>query len=183
MLIAVALGNLLDGLPINASQNYPGPSGTCCSPTDCSPDHPGADLPVARRHIPVLEDHRRHARAQRAPGPPGDSFTGATVMGFVIWTHVTHTTEFVLNPIELLAVIAAVWLVYEHRPGFALVRGGPPRCGLRDKRQRKSTGNLGKKNERNSQAMLRPQTPRPHEAGAQTASDGREKRPKPRIWY
>jgi hypothetical protein len=97
---------------------------------------------------------------------------------------VTHTTEFVLNPIELLAVNAAVWLVYELRPGFALVRGGPPRCGLRDKRQRKkSTGNLGKKNERNSQAKAPPQAPRPHEAGAQTPSDGREKSPEPRICY
>jgi hypothetical protein len=130
MLIAVALGNLLDGLPINASQNYTGPSGTCCSPTDCSPDHPGADLPVARRHIPVLEDHRRHARAQRAPGPPGDSFTGAAVMGLVIWTHVTHTTEFVLNPIELPAVIAASadrGLAGRAVPGGALPqRGRPP---------------------------------------------------------
>jgi len=48
--------------------------------------------------------------------------TGAAVLGFVIWTHVTHTTAFLLNPVELLAVlavIAAVWLVYEHRDGFA----------------------------------------------------------------
>jgi cytochrome d ubiquinol oxidase subunit II len=49
-------------------------------------------------------------------------FTGAAVIGFIIWTHVTASTTFFLNVIELLAilaVIAAVWLVYEHREGFA----------------------------------------------------------------
>ena len=48
--------------------------------------------------------------------------TGAFVLGFVIWTHVTASTTFFLNPVELLAVlaaIAAVWLVYDHRDGFA----------------------------------------------------------------
>ena len=48
--------------------------------------------------------------------------TGAAVIGFIIWTHVTASTAFFLNVIELLAVlavIAAVWLVYDHREGFA----------------------------------------------------------------
>jgi cytochrome d ubiquinol oxidase subunit II len=38
------------------------------------------------------------------------------------WTHVTASTAFFLNPVELLAVlaaIAAVWLVYDRRDGFA----------------------------------------------------------------
>ena len=51
-------------------------------------------------------------------------FTGAAVIGFIIWTHVTASDTFFLNVIELLAVlavIAAVWLVYEHRDGFAFV--------------------------------------------------------------
>ena len=49
-------------------------------------------------------------------------FTAAAVVGFIIWTHVTHTNAFFLNPIELLAVLAvlaAVWLVYDRREGFA----------------------------------------------------------------
>ena len=33
--------------------------------------HPGADLPAARRDVLVPEDHRRHARAVLAGGPPG----------------------------------------------------------------------------------------------------------------
>jgi cytochrome d ubiquinol oxidase subunit II len=50
-------------------------------------------------------------------------FTGAAVIGFIIWTHVSAGSTFFLNVIELLAVlaaIAAVWLVYEHREGFNL---------------------------------------------------------------
>ena len=34
----------------------------------------------------------------------------------------THTTTFFLNPVELLAILAAIaalWLIYEHRDGFA----------------------------------------------------------------
>ena len=49
-------------------------------------------------------------------------FTAAAVVGFAIWTHVTSTTTFFLRPLELLAilaVLAAVWLVYAHRDGFA----------------------------------------------------------------
>ena len=61
----------------------------------------------------------RAARLARRVAP----FTAAAVIGFIIWTHVTHTSAFFLNPIELLAilaVLAAVWLVYEpHRHGFA----------------------------------------------------------------
>ena len=48
--------------------------------------------------------------------------TTAAVIGFAIWTHVTYSSTFFLNPIELLAILAAIaafWLVYDHRDGFA----------------------------------------------------------------
>ena len=48
--------------------------------------------------------------------------TGAFVIGFIIWTHVTASSAFWLNLIELtaiLAVLAAVWLVWDHHEGFA----------------------------------------------------------------
>ena len=85
--------------------------------------HPGPGLPTARRDILVPEDHRRHARAVLAGGPPrGPVHRAPLVIGFIIWTHVTASTTFFLNVIELLAVLAvlaAVWLVYDHREGFA----------------------------------------------------------------
>ena len=48
--------------------------------------------------------------------------TAAAVVAFAIWTHVTSSSTFFLNPVELLAVLAvlaAVWLIYDHREGFA----------------------------------------------------------------
>jgi cytochrome bd ubiquinol oxidase subunit II len=49
-------------------------------------------------------------------------FTGAAVIAFIIWTHITASSAFFLNLIELLAIlaaIAAVLLVYAGREGFA----------------------------------------------------------------
>jgi cytochrome d ubiquinol oxidase subunit II len=62
--------------------------------------------------------HERSRQIARTVAP----FTAAAVAGFAIWTHVTSTTTFFLRPLELLAIIAvlaAVWLVYAHRDGFA----------------------------------------------------------------
>jgi cytochrome bd ubiquinol oxidase subunit II len=64
------------------------------------------------------EMHQRSRVLARRIAP----FTGAFVIGFIIWTHVTASTTFFLNVIELLAilaVIAAVWLVYASRDGWA----------------------------------------------------------------
>jgi cytochrome d ubiquinol oxidase subunit II len=49
-------------------------------------------------------------------------FTGAFVLGFIIWTHVNAGRAFWLNVIELLAILAvltAIWQVYDHHEGFA----------------------------------------------------------------
>ena len=62
--------------------------------------------------------HERSWRLARRVAP----VTGAAVVAFAIWTHVTSSSTFFLNPVELLAVlavIAAIWLVHEHREGFA----------------------------------------------------------------
>jgi cytochrome d ubiquinol oxidase subunit II len=123
LLIGVALGGLLHGLPINSAQNYTGSfwdllqpyalftgvtlvlicllhgaTFMCLKTTDAMRER---SWQVARRVAPV---------------------TGAAVIAFIIWTHVTASTTFFLNVIELLAVlavIAAVWLVYSHSEGFA----------------------------------------------------------------
>ena len=44
------------------------------------------------------------------------------VLGFAAWTHVTASDSVLLNPVELavvIAVLAAVWLVYDRRDGWA----------------------------------------------------------------
>ena len=123
LLVGVALGDLLQGLPINSHQEYTGSFWNLLQPY-------GVFTGVTFVLICLLsgatflclkttDDMRESAwRVARRVAP----VTGAAVVGFVIWTHVIHTTAFFLNPVELLAilaVIAAVWLVYDHREGFA----------------------------------------------------------------
>ena len=123
LLIGVALGDLLHGLPINSAQNYTGSFWDLLQPYAL---FTGITLVlVCALHgatfltLKTTDDMRQRSRqlAQRiAP------FTTAAVIGFVIWTHVTHTSAFFLNPVELLAILAilaALWLVYENRDGFA----------------------------------------------------------------
>ena len=123
LLIGVALGGLLHGLPINSAQNYTGTFWDLLQP---HPLFTGVTLiAVCALHGATFlclkttgAMHQRSRQLARRIAP----VTCALVIGFAIWTHVTHTTAFFLNPIELwsiLAVIAAAWLVYEHRDGFA----------------------------------------------------------------
>jgi cytochrome d ubiquinol oxidase subunit II len=123
LLMGVALGGILYGLPINSAQNYTGSFWDLLQPYAL---FTGITLVlVCALHgatfltLKTTDDMRQRSRqlAQRiAP------FTTAAVIGFVIWTHVTHTSAFFLNPVELLAILAilaALWLVYENRDGFA----------------------------------------------------------------
>ncbi len=122
-LIGVALGDLLQGLPINASQNFTGSFWDLLQPYAV---FTGVTLVMicllhgatffGLRTTGVLRD--RSGRVARRVAP----FTGAFVIAFIIWTHVIANRGFFLNVIELLAilaVLAAVWLVYDRRDGFA----------------------------------------------------------------
>ena len=123
LLIGVALGDLLHGLPINSAQNYTGSFWDLLQPYGL---FTGVTLVVicllhgaTFLSLKTTGDmHERAGMLARRVAPA----SGAFVLGFIIWTHVTASTTFFLNPIELLAVlaaIAAVWLVYDRRDGFA----------------------------------------------------------------
>src|SRR5580704_2501646 len=123
LLIGVALAGLLHGLPINSSQNYTGSFADLLQPYAL---FTGVTLVLVCLLqgatflcLKTTGDMRERSwQAARRVAP----FTGAAVAGFIIWTHVTAGTTFFLNVIELLAVLAvlaAVWLVYDHREGFA----------------------------------------------------------------
>ncbi len=125
LLIGVALGDLLHGLPINSSQDYTGSFWDLLQPYAL---FTGITLVfICLLHGATFlclkttgELYERSGVLARRVAP----FTGAAVIAFIIWTHVTASDTFFLNVIELLAVlavIAAVWLVYEHRDGFAFV--------------------------------------------------------------
>jgi cytochrome bd-type quinol oxidase subunit 2 len=123
LLIGVALGDLLHGLPIDSAQNYTGSFWELLQPYGI---FTGVTLVlVCALHgatflcLKTTGDLRERAGLLASWVAP---FTGAFVIGFIIWTHITHTNEFFLNSIELLAILAAlaaVWLVYERRAGFA----------------------------------------------------------------
>jgi cytochrome d ubiquinol oxidase subunit II len=123
LLIGVALGDLLNGLPINSSQEYTGSFWNLLQPYALLT---GVTLVlICLLHgatflcLKTTGDMRERSwRLARRVAP----VTGAAVLAFAIWTHVTSSSTFLLNPVELLAVLAAIaalWLVYEHREGFA----------------------------------------------------------------
>jgi cytochrome bd ubiquinol oxidase subunit II len=123
LLIGVALGDLLHGLPVNSSQQYTGSFWDLLQPYAL---FTGVTLVlICLLHgatflaLKTTGDIRgRTGRLARRLAPA----TGAAVVAFAIWTHLTSSTTFFLNPAELLTVlaaIAAVWLVYENRQGFA----------------------------------------------------------------
>jgi cytochrome d ubiquinol oxidase subunit II len=123
LLIGVGLADLLHGLPINSAQNYTGSFWTLLQPYAL---FTGVTLVlICLLHGATFlslkttgDMHERSRRIARTVAP----FTAAAVVGFAIWTHVTSSSTFFLRPLELLAIIAilaAVWLVYARRDGFA----------------------------------------------------------------
>ena len=123
LLIGIALGDLLHGLPINSAGNYTGSFWDLLQPYAV---FTGVTLVLlCLLHGATFlslkttgELHRRSRLGARRIAP----FSAAFAIGFIIWTHVTASTAFFLNLIELLAilaVLAAVWLVYAGRDGFA----------------------------------------------------------------
>jgi cytochrome bd ubiquinol oxidase subunit II len=122
-LIGVVLGDMLHGLPINSHQEYTGSFWDLLQPYAL---FTGITLVLicllhgaAFLSLKTTGDMRvRSGRLARQIAP----VTAAAVVAFAIWTHVTASSTFFLNPVELLAVlavIAALWLIYDHREGFA----------------------------------------------------------------
>ena len=123
LIIGIALGDLLQGLPINSAQNYTGSFWDLFQPY-------GVFTGVTLVLICALHGatflslkttdgmHERSRRLARRIAP----VTTAAVIGFIIWTHVEHSDTFFLNIVELLAilaVLAALWLVYDEHDGFS----------------------------------------------------------------
>jgi cytochrome d ubiquinol oxidase subunit II len=119
----VALAGLLGGLPINSDQNFTGTFWDLLKPYAL---WTGVTLVLlcllngaAFLCLKTTGDMRERSwQIARRVAP----FTAAFVVGFIIWTHVTAGKAFWLNLVELLAILAvltAVWLVYDHHEGFA----------------------------------------------------------------
>jgi cytochrome d ubiquinol oxidase subunit II len=121
--IGVALGDLVHGLPIDSSQNYTGTFWEIFQPYAV---YTGVTLVLlcllhGATFLSLRTTGDLHERSQRL-GRRVAPFTAAAVVGFAVWTHISTTDTFFLRPLELLAilaVLAAVWLVYDRRDGFA----------------------------------------------------------------
>ena len=123
LLIGIALGDLLHGLPINAAQNFTGTFWDLLQPYALLTGvtlvlicllH-GATFLSLKTTGSMRE---RSGMLARRVAP----FTAAAVIAFVVWTHVSSGSTFFLRPLELLAilaVLAAVALAYSRREGFA----------------------------------------------------------------
>src|SRR5215475_290445 len=123
LLIGIALGDLLAGLPIDQSQNYTGSFWDLLQPY-------GIYTGITLVAICVLhgatfvtlkttgEVADRAARVAARSGP----IVALVVIGWAIWTHVTASKGFWPNPVEIgivIVVIAAAWLAHERREGWA----------------------------------------------------------------
>jgi cytochrome bd ubiquinol oxidase subunit II len=123
LLIGVALGDLLQGVPINGSQEFTGSLLSLLQPyaiytgitlTAICVLH-GATF-LALKTAGDVRD--RAGRLSRRVAP----VTAVAVLAFAAWTHVTAGKGALLSPAELAAVIGAVaatWFVHDRREGWA----------------------------------------------------------------
>ena len=122
-LIGLALGDLLHGLPVSASQEFTGSFGDLFPPyavyagltlTAVCVLHGAAFLALKT----TGEVRARAGRLTRAAGP----VVALAVAAYAAWTHASSGTGTLLNPVELGAVVAAIaaaWLAADRREGWA----------------------------------------------------------------
>jgi cytochrome bd-type quinol oxidase subunit 2 len=123
LLIGVALGDLLTGLPINSKQEYTGSFWNLLQPYGL---YTGITLvAICVLHgatflaLKTTGDMRGRAERLARQAAP---VTGFIVLGFALWTHVASGRGFFPNLLQIaavLAVFASAWLVYEHQHGWA----------------------------------------------------------------
>ncbi len=123
LLIGVALGDLLHGLPVNSHQEYTGSFWTLLQPYGIYTGltfvvicvtH-GATF-IALKTTGDVRD--RAGRLARMSAP----VTALVVLGFALWTHAIARKGLLINPVEIIAVIAIIasaWLVYDGLEGWA----------------------------------------------------------------
>jgi cytochrome bd ubiquinol oxidase subunit II len=123
LLIGIALGDLLHGLPINSAAEYTGTFWTLLQPygiftgitlVAICVTH-GATF-IALKTTGDIRDRALRLARRCAP------VTGLVVLSFVVWTHAIAGKGLLPNPVEIAAVLAmfaSAWLVQEHREGWA----------------------------------------------------------------
>jgi cytochrome d ubiquinol oxidase subunit II len=123
LLLGVVLGDLLHGLPINASHEYTGSFWGLLQPYGVFTGVTFAAICLLHGAtflaLKTTGGMRRRARGLARRLAPG---TGLLAVAFVSWTHASAGKGALLNPAEfaaVLAAIAAVWLVFTRSEGWA----------------------------------------------------------------
>jgi cytochrome d ubiquinol oxidase subunit II len=123
LLIGIALGDLLDGLPIDKAQNYTGSFWDLLQPYGI---YTGITLVAlcalhGAAFITLKTTGEVTARAARV-GARSGPVVALIVIGWAVWTHVVAGKGFWPNPVEIgivIAVIAAVWLAHDRHQGWS----------------------------------------------------------------
>ena len=123
LLVGVALGDLLHGLPINKAHQFTGSFWTLLTPFGL---WTGVTLLVlsllmGATYLTLKTTGELRKRAQRAAVAIG-ALAVVVTFGFMTWLHVGLSMGFVPKPIEalaLMAVIAAAWLASTKADGLA----------------------------------------------------------------
>ena len=123
LLIGIALGDLLHGLPINKDGNFTGsfldlltPYGIWCGITLLA-----LSLAHGATYLNLKTTGSVQQRAQRLAGP-FSWLAALLVLGFFIWTHVLSNRGVLPNPIQIVAfllAVAAAWAVRDGYDGWA----------------------------------------------------------------
>jgi len=121
--LGLALGNLLHGVPINASQEFTGSLASLFQPYAI---YTGITLVaicilhgatfLALKTTGQVRDRTLRLASVLAP------LVFLVVLAFAFWTHAIATSSVLLNPVEFaaaLAALAATWLAYDRRAGWA----------------------------------------------------------------
>jgi cytochrome d ubiquinol oxidase subunit II len=125
LLIGVALGDLLHGLPINSHHEYTGSFWGLLTPFGI---WTGLTLLVlsllsGATFLTLKTTGELHERARHAAAGIGVVAVVVSI-GFMTWVHVGLSTGFVPEPLEalaLMAVIAAAWLAWANADGWAFI--------------------------------------------------------------
>ncbi len=125
LLIGLALGDLVHGLPIDKSHNYTGgffglftPFGVWTGVTFLV-----LSLLMGSTYLALKTTGTFHDRTARWSGWIGYLAT-VVVLAFVLWTHIGVGSGFVPNPLEafaVLAVIGAAWAASSQKEGWAFL--------------------------------------------------------------
>jgi cytochrome d ubiquinol oxidase subunit II len=122
-ILGIALGDLLHGVPINASQEFTGSLGSLFQPYAI---YTGITLVLicilhGATFLGLKTTGQVRDRAVRLARWISPVVFGV-VLAFAFWTHATATSSVLLNPVEfaaVLAALAAVWFAFDRRAGRA----------------------------------------------------------------